>query len=57
MTPPGSSDPGRTGHAAPPASFELTRAEYDRFARLIHARVGIQLGDNRIPMLQARLTR
>lgn len=39
------------------APLELSRVDYDRFARLIHERVGIKLGDNRIPMLQARLSR
>ncbi|MBL8769673.1 MAG: protein-glutamate O-methyltransferase [Planctomycetes bacterium] len=49
---------GTPGNRAPTTGgFELTRADYERFARLIHARVGINLGENRMPMLQARLAR
>jgi len=50
---------GRSPAAGDPsiAGIELSPADYARFARLIHARVGIHLGDNRMPMLQARLTR
>ncbi|MBK6942011.1 MAG: protein-glutamate O-methyltransferase [Planctomycetes bacterium] len=57
MSRPDARDHGRASQAQSPAPAELSRADYDRFAQLIHSRVGIKLGDNRMPMLQARLAR